>query len=110
LEAKDMHTLVVQMSTDPSRAEEVARHLRDDVAGWAQGQPGFVTGQWLGSPDGRTAIGVVVFDSEDAAISAAQGPRSYGRDDDRAWNIEGVTVYEQLASTGPQPATNIAAT
>jgi hypothetical protein len=93
-----MHTLVVQMSTDPSRAGEVARHLREDVAGWAARQPGFVTGQWLGSPDARTGIGVVVFDSEDAANRAAQGPRSYRRDDDRAWNVEAVTVYEQLAS------------
>ncbi len=34
---------------------------------------------------------VVVFACEDAAITAAQGPRSYPRDDDRAWNIEDVT-------------------
>jgi len=40
-----MHTLVVQMSTDPSRPEEVARHFREDVTGWAKRQPGFVTGQ-----------------------------------------------------------------
>jgi hypothetical protein len=93
-----MHTLVVQMSTDPSRVEEVARHFREDVAGWAERQPGFVTGQWLGSPDARAGIGVVVFDSEDAANRAAQGPRSHRRDDGRAWNIEAVTVYEQLAS------------
>jgi hypothetical protein len=105
-----MHTLVVQMSTDPSRAEEVARHFREDVAGWARRQPGFVTGQWLGSPDGRAGIGVVVFDSEDAASRAAQGPRSYRRDEDRAWNIEDVTVYEQLASADPQPAAPITAT
>lgn len=93
-----MHALVVQMSTDPARPEEVARHLREDVAGWAKRQPGFVTGQWLRSPDGRTGIGVVVFASEDAAATAAQGPRSYRHDDDRAWNIEGVTVYQQLTT------------
>jgi hypothetical protein len=105
-----MHTLVVQMSIDPSRAEEVARHLRGDVAGWAARQPGFVTGQWLASPDGRTGIGVVVFDSEDAASRAAQGPRNYRRDDDRAWNIEDVTVYEQLASADLQSAAPLTAT
>jgi Antibiotic biosynthesis monooxygenase len=93
-----MHTLVVQMSTDPARAEEVARHLREDVAGWAKRQPGFITGQWLRSPDRRAVIGAVAFDSEDAATKAAQGPRSYPRDDDRAWNIEDVTVYQQLAT------------
>jgi Antibiotic biosynthesis monooxygenase len=93
-----MHTLVVQISIDPARAEEVARHLREDVAGWAKRQPGFVTGQWLRSPDGRAGMGVVVFTTEDAASTAAQGPRSYARDDGRAWNIEDVTVYQQLTT------------
>ncbi len=93
-----MYALVVQMSTDPARAEQVARHFREDVANWAERQPGFVTGQWLHSPDGRTGMGVVVFGSEDAASTAAQGPRSYPRDDGRAWNIEDVTVYHQLTT------------
>jgi hypothetical protein len=43
-------------------------------------------------------MGVVVFDSEAAATTAAQGPRRYSRDDDRPWNIEGVTVYDQLTT------------
>jgi len=90
--------MVVQMSTDPSRPEEVARHLRDDVAGWASQQPGFVSGQWLRSADGSGGMGVVVFASEDAATTAARGPRNHARDDNRAWNIDSVTVYEQLAS------------
>jgi hypothetical protein len=93
-----MHTLVVQMSLDPSRPEEVSQHLREEVAGWAKRQPGFVTGQWLRSPDGRAGMGVVVFTSDDAAATAAQGPRSYPREDDRAWNIENVTVYQQLTT------------
>lgn len=93
-----MHTLVVRMSIDPARAEEAARHFREDVAGWAKRQPGFVAGQWLRSPDGRAAMGVVVFTCEAAATTAAQGPRSYPRDNDRAWNIEDVTVYHQLAA------------
>lgn len=99
-----MHALVVEMSTDPSRAQEVARHLREDVTGWAARQPGFVTGRWLASPDGRTGIGVVVFESEDAADRAAKGPRSHPHDDDRAWNVVDVTVYEQLASAGGGPS------
>ena len=67
-------------------------------SGWARQQPGFVSGQWLRGADGRGGMGVVVFASEDAATSAAQGPRNYPRDEDRAWNIENVTVYEQLTS------------
>jgi hypothetical protein len=93
-----MHTMVVLMSTDPSRSEEVARRLREDVLGWAKRQPGFVSGQWLRSGDRREGMGVVVFASEDAATTAARGPCSSLRDDHRAWNIESVTVYEQLTS------------
>jgi len=93
-----MHTMVVQMSTDPARPEEVARHLREDVARWAKQQPGFVSGQWLRSADRRQGMGVIVFASEGAATAAAQGPRSYPRDGNRAWNIERVTVCEQLTS------------
>jgi Antibiotic biosynthesis monooxygenase. len=47
-----MHTMVVRMSIDPERADEAARHLREDVVAWARQQPGFVNGQWLRSPDG----------------------------------------------------------
>ncbi len=93
-----MHTMVIRMSTDPSRPEDVARHLREDVVRWARQQPGFVSGQWLRSADGRAGMGVVVFASEGTATSAALGPRHYSRDDNRAWNIESVTVYEQLTS------------
>jgi len=93
-----MHTMVVQMSIDPSRVDEVARHLREDIVAWARRQPGFVTGQWLRSADGSAGMGVVVFASEAAATSATQGPRGLPRDDGRAWNIESVTVYEQLTS------------
>ena len=77
-----MHTMVVRMSIDPERADEAARHLREDVVAWARQQPGFVNGQWLRSPDGSEGIGVVVFASPDAAASAARGPRSYPRDDE----------------------------
>ena len=93
-----MHTMVVRMSIDPPRVEEVARHLREDIVGWARQQPGFVNGQWLRSADGSEGMGVVVFSSEDAATSAARGPRNFPHDGNRAWNIQSVTVYEQLTS------------
>ncbi len=93
-----MHTMVVRMSVDPARAGEVARHLREDVTGWAKQQPGFISGQWLGRDGGTEALGVVVFASEADAARAAQGPRRYPPDPARAWNTEDVTVYAQLAS------------
>ena len=93
-----MHTMVVQMSIDPSRTDVVTRHLREDIVSWARQQPGFVSGQWLLRPGHDQGTGVVVFATEDAAIAAAQGPRSYPRDDNRAWNIEDVAVYQQVTS------------
>ena len=93
-----MHTMVVQMSTDPSRTNVVARHLREDIVSWARQQPGFVSGQWLLGPGQTRGLGVVVFASEDAATAAAQGPRSFPRDEGRAWNVEDVTVYQQVTS------------
>jgi hypothetical protein len=93
-----MHTMVVQMSIDPSRAEVVTRHLRDDIVSWARQQPGFVSGQWLLGPGQHDGMGVVVFASKDAATVAAQGPRNFPRDEDRAWNVEDVTIYEQVTS------------
>jgi hypothetical protein len=93
-----MHTLIVRMSTDPSQAEAVTRHLREDIVGWARQQPGFVSGQWLLDPGQHQGMGVVVFASEGDAAAAARGPRSYPRDADRAWNIEDVTIYQQVTS------------
>jgi hypothetical protein len=93
-----MHTMVVQMSIDPARAHVVTRHLREDIVSWARRQPGFVSGQWLLGPGQIHGMGVVVFASEDAAAAAAQGPRHFPRDEGRAWNVEDVTVYEQVTS------------
>jgi len=93
-----MHTLIVRMSADPSRAEAVARHLREDIVGWARQQAGFVSGQWLLGPGQDQGMGVVVFASEDDAAAAARGPASYPYDRDRAWNIEDVTIYQQVTS------------
>jgi hypothetical protein len=93
-----MHTMVVQMSIDSSRADVVTRHLREAIVNWARQQPGFVSGRWLLGPGQNHGMGVVIFASEDAATAAAQGPRSFPRDEDRAWNVEDVTIYEQVTS------------
>jgi hypothetical protein len=91
-----MYTMVVRMSIDPARTEVVARHLREDIVSWARQQPGFVSGQWLLSPGDGQGMGVVVFQSRDDATTAARGPRGFPRDDARAWNVDDVTVYEQV--------------
>jgi hypothetical protein len=96
-----MHTLVVSMATDPDRSAEVALHLRNDVAAWAKQQPGFVRGEWLLSENHEAGMGFVVFDSADAASRAAAGPQRQHHDNDRAWNITTVNVYEPVASAKP---------
>jgi hypothetical protein len=93
-----MHTLVVSMATNPDRYADVSTHLRNDVPAWAEQQPGFVRGEWLLSESRDVGMGFVVFDSAAAASQAAAGPRRYVNDDDRAWNITGVTVYESVAT------------
>jgi hypothetical protein len=86
------------MVIDPSRVDEVQAHLRDDIVSWARQQSGFVSGQWHLTADQRSGLGVVAFVSEKAATAAADGPRNFPHDDARAWNIDDVTVQEQIAS------------
>lgn len=92
-----MHTMVVRMTLDPARPDEVDRHLREDVVPWAKQQSGFISGRWLRSVDSTAGMGVVAFDSEDAANGAAATPRSIVYPEDKAWAIAGVDIYEQVA-------------
>jgi hypothetical protein len=79
------------MTTDPACSAEVSRHLREDVRGWATRQPGFVSGEWLLSDTQDSGLGLVSFDSAQAASDAAMGPRSGGQGAQRAWNVDTVT-------------------
>jgi hypothetical protein len=89
-----MHTMIVSMTLDPTRTAEVDRHLREDVGGWARTRPGFVTGRWMRSGDGRRGMGVVTFESAAAAEAAAAGPRS--APPGPAWKIDSVEILEQV--------------
>jgi hypothetical protein len=91
-----MNTMVVTMSLDAARSNEVDRHFREDVAPWATRQPGFVSGQWLRLPGGAQGFGIVVFDSQEHADAAAVGPRSAPRVEGRAWNTDSVVVFDQV--------------
>ena len=91
-----MHTMIVRMVLDPARLREVDRHFEQDVVPWANQQDGFVSGRWLRSADGTQGLGIVVFDSAQAAATAAAGPRAQRPDHTRAWNIADVVVFEQV--------------
>lgn len=86
-------TMVVNMTVDPSRGDEVDRHFRDDVRPWAQGQPGFLGAQWIRLVDGDRGMGLVTFETQDQAHAAARGPRMAPHVDGRAWNTDSVEVY-----------------
>jgi hypothetical protein len=92
-----MHTMMIRMTIDPHFMTEVTRHFTDDVAPWARSRPGFVSGQWLVHEGQRSAAGVVVFDSCDAADTAAEQARGAGQSPDSPWSIVDVMVLEQIA-------------
>ena len=92
-----LHTLVVRMSRDPLRRDDTIRHLQRDVTVWATGQPGFLSGQWLCSPDSTHALSIVTFQTKTDADAAASGPRANQRGDARAWNIDAADIYDQVA-------------
>jgi hypothetical protein len=91
-----MNTMLVTMTLDAARGDEVDRHFREDVAPWATRQPGFVSGQWLRLLGGTQGFGIVVFDSQEHADAAAVGPRSAPRVEGRAWNTDSVVVFDQV--------------
>jgi hypothetical protein len=91
-----MSTLVVTMTLDPERLEQVRRHFENDVAPWATAQPGFESGEWLVSRDARRGLGVIRFESPETAEKAAVGPRNYGADPTLAWSIDAVDVFDRV--------------
>lgn len=95
-----MSTMVVRMDCEPDFKGEVVRHLREDVAIWAQEQDGFVSGSWHVSEDGHWGLGVVHFATREAAERAAVAPRSY-HDPTVPFRIASVEVYEQVAAASP---------
>jgi hypothetical protein len=63
-----MHAVVLNVTVTDADAATAA--LRDQVVPQVSGAPGFVAGYWIRLDEGR-ATAVVVFESENAARSAA---------------------------------------
>ncbi len=86
-----MYAVVVRVSIgDRERAEQ---GLREHVIPAVRQIPGFVAGYWL-APEGNQGMSIVLFESEDAARTAAQNIRP-----PQAVTIESVEVREVVAST-----------
>jgi hypothetical protein len=70
-----MHAVVVNVTINDPDAATAA--LRDQVVPQVSGAPGFVTGHWVGFDGGR-GTAVIVFESADAARTAAAQAQAPG--------------------------------
>jgi len=68
-EEETVHAVVVKVTVSDLEAAQTA--LRNEVVPRVSQSPGFVAGYWL-EPEGDKGMSVVVFESEDAARSAAE--------------------------------------
>lgn len=64
------HALVTQVDLEGRSREQAEQTLSETVIPAVKQVPGFERGTWLRSADGKTGMGVVVFDSEEAATAA----------------------------------------
>jgi hypothetical protein len=90
-----MHAVVSNATIhDFDRARKA---LQEQTVPGVSQAPGFVAGYWTRSDDNK-GIGMVVFESEDAARAVAERIRSEGPPDPSAVTIENVEVREVVAS------------
>jgi hypothetical protein len=64
-----MHAIVVRVTINDVEASEAL--LRDQIVPRVSAAPGFVAGHWTRSDDKSNGLSVLVFESEDAARTAA---------------------------------------
>lgn len=62
-----MHAVFVVSEIDPSRRPEAETMLKTRIAPQIKQAPGFVSGTWARSADGKEGRSIVVFESEEAA-------------------------------------------
>ena len=65
-----MHGMVVQVKIDSDRFDEAEQGLNEMVVPTVKAHPGFVRGTWVHDRSRGRGIGIVVYESEDAAKAA----------------------------------------
>lgn len=65
-----MHAMIVTVKIDADRFEEAEQGLTEMVVPTVKAQPGFVRGTWVHHRAKSSGIGIVVYESEDAAKAA----------------------------------------
>lgn len=86
-----MHAVVVRVTI--SDFETARKHLREEIVPRVKQAPGFVAGYWTRSDDESNGLGMVLFESADAARAAAEQIRA-GADADASVTLEGVEIRE----------------
>ena len=89
-----MHAVVVNVTIKDF--ERARQGLQEQTVPAVSQAPGFVAGYWTRSED-NGGIGMVVFESEDAARAVAELVKSQGPPDPDAVSIDSVDVNEVVA-------------
>jgi hypothetical protein len=88
-----MHAVVVRVSI--SDAESAQKGLEEMVVPRASQAPGFIAGYWSRSDDKSNGLSMILFESEDAARTAAE---RIGTNVPEGVTFEGAEVREVVAS------------
>ena len=88
-----MHALAVRVSL--SDAESALKTLKERVVPAVSQSPGFVAGYWTWSDDKSNGQSMIVFDSEEAAQTAAERIRGLAVE---GATVEGIEVRQVVAS------------
>lgn len=67
-----MHAVVVTVRITEGRRAEAEEMLRKVVMPQVKGEPGFVSGTWLGTEDGTTGHSLVLFKTKEQAEAASK--------------------------------------
>jgi hypothetical protein len=86
-----MHAVVVRVTINDF--EGGRKRLREEVVPRVSQAPGFVAGYWTRSDDSSNGLGMVLFESEEAARAAEEHIRA-GATADAAVTLEGVEIRE----------------
>ena len=92
-----MHAVVVKVSIQEGQGPEATEFLRGTIVPRVSQAPGFVAGYWVRLVGGDEGNSVIVFESEDAARTAAGQIRD-GVESNPGVTIRDVSVGEVVAN------------
>ena len=101
-----MTTLLVSLTLDPHRTEEVVRLLRGEMAPWMRRQPGFVSSNWYLAGDRHHCTITVEFQTQPDAERVAAATLALPGNPARSWNVERVEVVDDLG-LAPRPGVRV---